>query len=224
MMKHNRFIDLFLRLAAIFFLLIAMLSVAPPHRVFAASRYYVKANGGNDLNSGLSWAQAFKTLHKALAVANAGDEIWVAKGIYRPNEGSGLLPNQWRYAYFYLKDGVSIYGGFAGNETSLLQRDISNNFTILSGDVDGNDLDSDGNGIADTTSDIVGDNAYHVVRSDGNASTAVLDGFIINGGLANDNSDPHNKGGGVYAYQSSATLRNLSFIANSAGLGGGWHV
>jgi hypothetical protein len=219
-MKHNRFIDLILRLATIFFLLGAMLSVVPPHRAFAASRYYVKANGGNDLSSGLSWGQAFKTLQKALAVANAGDEIWVAKGIYRPNEGSGLLPNLWRYASFYLKDGVSIYGGFAGNETSLAQRDISNNFTILSGDVDGDDL-SNSNGIVDTTSNIVGGNSYHVVRSDGNASTAVLDGFIINAGLANDNSDPHNKGGGVYAYQSSATLRNLSFIANSAGLGGG---
>lgn len=219
-MDHNRLFNLFLRLSAVFFLLGAMLSAVPQRCAWAASRYYVNGNGGNDLNSGLSWEQAFKNLQRALVFPNSGDEIWVAQAVYYPDNG-GAYPLDSRLATFSLKDGVSIYGGYAGNETSLSQRDIANHPTILSGDVDNNDVNGNGNFIAEQTSNIVGGNAYHVVTSSGNTSTAVLDGFIITAGLANDNSDPNNKGGGVYAYQSGATLRNLSFLGNYAGLGGG---
>ncbi len=220
-MKPNFISALVMRLAVIACLLIPLLVAAPGQTAQAAGmRYYVRSSGGSDSNSGLSWAQAFRTLQAALTVANSGDEVWVAKGTYYPDNG-GPYPLDSRLATFTLEDGVAIYGGFAGNETLLSQRNIEANPTILSGDVDNNDVNTDGNFIAETTSDITGSNAYHVVTTSGNASSAILDGFILTAGQANDSSDPNNKGGGVYAYQSSATLRNLKFSGNYAMLGGG---
>ncbi len=67
-------------------------------------------------------------------------------------------------------DGVAIYGGFAGTETELSERDWENNVTILSGEI----------GDPATTAD----NTIHVVVSIGQNGTAVLDGFTITKGNA----------------------------------------
>ncbi len=40
-------------------------------------------------NNGASWQDAFLCLQNALEVANAGDEIWVAKGVHRPTARIG---------------------------------------------------------------------------------------------------------------------------------------
>lgn len=220
-MNHNGCSRCWLRLLTLLSLLSAVCIAAPGQGVQAAgTRYYVRGNGGSDSNSGLSWAQAFKTLHTALTVANSGDEVWVATGVYFPDEGGAYPPGS-RIATFTLEDGVVIYGGFAGNEALLSQRDIAANPTILSGDVDNNDTNTDGNFIAETVNDIIGGNAYHVVTTSGNASTALLDGFIITAGKADTNADPNNKGGGLYAYQSSAALRQVKFWGNYAVIGAG---
>ncbi|MCX8063226.1 MAG: hypothetical protein N3D16_11650, partial [Anaerolineales bacterium] len=61
-MKHHPLFSYFLRLSMMFFLLITLVLAAPRQNAqAAATRYYVRANGGNDSNSGLSWTQAFKT-------------------------------------------------------------------------------------------------------------------------------------------------------------------
>jgi hypothetical protein len=198
--------------------LITLLAIAPKSDVKAGNRYYVKGNGGNDANNGASWAQAFRTVQKALTLANSGDEVWVARGVYYPDNG-GPYPLDSRNATFTLEDGVQIFGGFAGTEASLAQRDLNTNTTIFSGDVDNNDTNTDGNFVAENTSDIVGDNAYQVVTSSGNNGTAVLDGFIITAGLANQL--PGVQGGGLYIFQSSPTLRNLRLIGNYASTYGG---
>ena len=77
---------------------------------------YVKP-AGDDANDGLSWAAAKKTVQGALAVAQGGDEVWVAAGTYVEN--SSVPP------------GVALYGGFAGTETSADQRDWRTNVTTL---------------------------------------------------------------------------------------------
>ena len=44
------------------------------------------ASAGGD---GSSWATAHKYLQDALAIALSGDEIWVAEGVYKPDQGAG---------------------------------------------------------------------------------------------------------------------------------------
>ena len=78
--------------------------------------YYVRPTG-NDSNSGLAWNTAFATLQQALATATTGAQIWVAAGTYYPDEGPSQT-NDDRASTFSLKDGVAVYGGFAGTETS----------------------------------------------------------------------------------------------------------
>lgn len=203
------------------FFFMAVLAFTPQQGVQAAgNRYYVRGNGGNDSNNGASWNQAFKNLQRALSSASAGDEIWVAKGVYYPDNG-GIYPLDSRSANFTLPNAVKIFGGFAGTESSLSARNTAANPTILSGDVDNNDTNADGNFIAETTSAITGANAFHVVVTSGVNSATVLDGFTITAGQADVNTDPDRDGAGLYNQLGSPTLRNLTFQGNYAIVGGG---
>ncbi len=64
-----------------------------------------------------------------------------------------------------------------------------------------------------------GANSYHVVANNGNDLTAVLDGFVITAG----NSLFVNLGGGIYNWDASPTLANLTIIGNMAISGGGMY-
>lgn len=155
-----------------------------------------------------TWADACE-LQSALTLAQAGDEIWVAAGLYKPGTA--------RTDTFNLGSGVALYGGFVGYETSRAQRDWQHNVTVLSGDIDNNDL-TDPNGIVTTTAHIVGANAYHVVTIEGIVETARLDGFTITAGNANMHLYPYHAwlGGGMYNLDSNPTLANVTFSGNNA--------
>ncbi|GAP63451.1 hypothetical protein ARMA_1874 [Ardenticatena maritima] len=151
----------------------------------------------------------------------ACSEIWVAAGVYYPDEGAGQT-NDDRNSTFRLKSGVALYGGFAGTETARNQRDPAANITVLSGDIDKNDT-TDANGVVTDTANIQGNNAYHVVTGDGVDNTAVLDGFVVTGGKA-EGSNPNHLGGGMFNSNSSnPTLANLTFSGNLAVIGGGMY-
>src|SRR5574341_509497 len=193
-----------------------------------ATCLYVDADAvGN--NDGSSWFDAFTRLQDALAVSAAGQQIWVAEGVYYPDEGGGQTDNN-RAATFQLRDGVAIYGGFAGTETLLSQRDPAAHVTILSGDIGQDDLNADGNFIAEDTGDLVGSNSYHVVTGSGTDSSALLDGFTITAGQANATAPNdsggglyNSGGGGMYNYSSSPTLTDVTFSGNSVSNGGGMY-
>jgi len=151
-----------------------------------------------------SWGQAC-ALQTALGLARAGSEIWVAAGEYKP--GTNSLD---RTATFRLKNGVELYGGFAGTESAQHQRDWIANLTILNGDIN-NDGELSGN-------------AYHVVSASGLTKPVELDGFVITGGNADADPLVEIWGGGLYVQDSLLTIRNTIFRDNFARLGAGLFI
>ncbi len=202
------------RLLLVILLLIAHFSIAAqtPTAHAANQIWYVK-HDASGIENGTSWGTAFKDLQAALSAAQATDQIWVAQGIYYPTDSASD-----RTASFALKDGVALYGGFVGNESQLSQRDWVLNKTILSGDIDKNDLHE--SGVITSTTGIVGNNSYHVVTSTGLNASAVIDGFVITAGRANGSYPAHN-GGAISNNNSSPTITNVSFSGNAATEEGG---
>jgi predicted outer membrane repeat protein len=78
---------------------------------------YVDASAGGSADGG-SWSNAFTGLPQAMAAAIAGDQVWVKAATY----GS-----------FTQATGVAVYGGFAGGETDLSQRNWTNHVTAIDG-------------------------------------------------------------------------------------------
>lgn len=170
---------------------------------------YVNLAAGGD-GSGRSWENAFLTLQDAIAAAEDSGgiirQIWVAAGTYTPADPGGD-----REASFRLVDGVGIFGGFAGGETTLAARNLAANLTVLSGDLNGDD-DGAGGGLVE--------NAYHIVTADAVGATAVLDGFVILGGVA-DGAQQHGSGGGLWIENGGPTVRNCSILGCVAAVSGG---
>jgi parallel beta-helix repeat protein/predicted outer membrane repeat protein len=172
------------------------------------------ATGAND---GSSWADAYNFLQDALADANASAkpiDIRVAQGVYKPDQGAGITPGD-RTATFQLIRGVALKGGYTGfGEKDPNARDINLYETILSGDLNGNDVEV--NDPCDLENEPTrAENSYHVVIASETNETAVLDGFTITGGNANG-PRPNSLGGGIYSYSSSPTIMNCTISGNSS--------
>jgi len=183
-------------------------------------------------NTGTSWLDAFTNLQNALSVAAAYpdvEEIRVAQGTYRPAE-----PNSSRSATFQLINGLDVKGGYAGfGEPDPDARSVNAYKTILSGDLNGND-------IGDLNDPSRNDNCYSVVKGDHVNKTAVLDGFTVTAGNGDKGAGIYVSGslgpiisnciisgnrasiwgGGIYN-RASAEIANCILIGNSANLGGG---
>ena len=134
-------------------------------------------------NNGTSWADAYTDLTTALNEDCYADEIWVAKGVYKPSaypRGCTNCVSSRNYT-FHLRDKVKIYGGFVGNESNIAQRPTFNTTakTILSGDIDNNDTNTDGNNIAEIYTDIQGINVFHVVMGLSTTANTLIDGLLM---------------------------------------------
>jgi hypothetical protein len=106
-------------LALLVALLLCVGLVAQP----AMATVYRVTTSGTDAASGADWATNAITLQGALATAMSGDEIWVAAGIYKP----GAVQS----STFNIGPDLAVYGGFAGTETALSQRNWTTNVTVL---------------------------------------------------------------------------------------------
>jgi len=124
---------------------------------------YVDCDRWGGANTGMSWENAYRDLNDALARARhgCGSEIWVAAGTYRRPIQQG------ESATFELVSGIPVYGHFAGNETSINQRNLRNpnNETILTGLLDNYPT-----------------YAFNVVTASNVSAETILDGFAITEG------------------------------------------
>jgi predicted outer membrane repeat protein len=187
---------------------------------FATIRYVAVGGTG----TGTSWADASGDLQAMIDASAANDQVWVKVGTYKPSRyptgaattGSYAPTTSQQYG-FILKNEVKLYGSFAGTETSLSQRTaavIAGNPSILSGDLNGNDV-----GFTN-----MGDNAYTVLFSVKDNSSTLLDGFTISHGNASaalstglESSNLYAKhGGGMHLYSSDAIISNCIFVLNKA--------
>ncbi len=126
-----------------------------------------------------------------------------------------------RRAAFHLKNGVALYGGFAGTETSREERDWETHVTVLSGDIDDNDV-VDAHGVVTDTARIQGNNAYHVLIGSGVTGSALLDGFTVTAGAtATSGGCPDECGAGMLNEGGSPTISHLTFRGNLARTAGG---
>lgn len=175
--------------------------IYPPNRSFFVNQH---ASSGS-LQAGSSWTNAFYTLQEALNKATVGDYIWVAKGIYTPDKNT---------SFFIETNNIEIYGGFAGSEEFLCERDLSENPTYLSG----------GGRSVIVNSNVTG------IHWDG---FTILGGTTIQGGgIFNDkasvtianciirDNEAKEEGGGIYSIKSSPTLYNVVISGNNAKKGG----
>lgn len=165
-------------------------------------------------NNGSSWENAFIYLQDAIAVAQGGDEIRVAGGIYKPIKD--LLD---REATFDLKDGVSITGGYAGLKGMYPDFRHTKFFTtILSGDIDNNDDNVDPNKVG---------NSHHVVTCTGEGNAAVLEGVTVTGGYSNMTGGRRGHGyvfgagGGLYCQSACSPQLIDCIFTNNYAQGGG---
>ncbi len=177
---------------------------------------YVSKASGNDGNTGGSWGDAFANVSTALNEASSisvSVEIWVAEGVYYPDEGTGTTPDD-KGSSFVLENRVSIYGGFSGGESERTSRSPESHPVILSGDID----DNSESVFASPPNDE--GNAYHVVTAENVSSRTVLDGVTITGGYASGSGDDA-LGGGLLAKSGSPRLTNVRIIGNRASQHGG---
>lgn len=194
---------------------------------------YVKPGGTGD---GSSWDNASGDLQKMideLAAVDASGEVWVAKGEYRPI--TQIIEGVQYAASFRMRDGIDVYGGFAGGEISKAERkkgsmpwSYTNETVLLGADYENNTAAWANNQWNVTSS------SRHVVwfapmsGEEDFKSVTVLDGVTIKGGAANGGEGltdfATDKGGGVYMGL-NATLQNSIVTENtSKGNGGGVYV
>ncbi len=186
------------------FLPLATLAAFAMTAASARAQVYVDANLTTGLNDGTSWANAYRgTLGLQVALQNAlgGRTFWIARGTYLPS-ATGV-----RTASFVLDDGDELYGGFAGGETSLAQRDVAANPTILSGDLAGDDALG-----------AYADNSLHVVRycPGWEDSLFLLDGCTLLGGRA-DGVGADASGGALLVNCGVPSLANCTITGCTAG-------
>ncbi|AUC83473.1 choice-of-anchor Q domain-containing protein [Lacinutrix sp. Bg11-31] len=165
-----------------------------------------------DLNAtgtsiGKNWVNAFTTIQEALAVAQSGDKIWVAQGIYKPTAGS--RSNTFNFNI----DNLEVYGGFDGTETDISQRNHLINETILSGDINDNDTAL---GFSEANR---AENNYHVITINGN--DILVNGIAVSGGQANATSGNDGAGAGIFIASTAVNLVvDKCVFRNNVAIGG----
>jgi len=169
-----------------------------------ACTVYVNGPAAND-GDGATWAQSIDDVQSgvdeaAQRIQDYGYDfctVWVAKGTYRSN-------NDWAVVGFTQDQDprpnhVYLFGGFAGNEINLADRDFTANVTNLDGE----------------------QSKSHVIVVD-NVSDIRVDGFVIERGRATDGHSGTGTGGGLVAWTAKdLVVVNCELDNNQADVAGG---
>ena len=168
---------------------------------------------------GKNWSTAFRNLHDALRFGDPkATQIWMAKGNYYVDQGATFDDQKndspttdYLNPFLVSNRNLTIYGGFAGTETSLEDRDLTNadNATYL-----------DGNVYYKSTDDLPSNTDFGkwtqrfaerilVVHN----STLTLDGLVFQYVRAADHSSNSGAGDGgfIAANQSALKINNCLF-------------
>jgi predicted outer membrane repeat protein len=162
-----------------------------------ANVWYV-TNTSQGSADGTSWLNGSSSLQEIITNADVGDSIFVQEGKYYPSHYityntpfvSTLVSDSAqsiRDKTFLLKSGISLFGGFSGNEITLSQSNPSLYPTILSGDLLNNDAIT-GAGQTLELDDVV-DNVFHVVCVQDPTVMIHVQGLIIEGGNGDETTD-----------------------------------
>jgi len=162
---------------------------------------YVDINA-TGASTGESWTDAYTDLNAVVALASAGDTIFVAEGVY-PTSSLGLE---------IVANDLTLFGGFGGSGWTLATRDWRNHSSIIDGDVANDDVYP----MTAANLSTVNDNAANVLEI--TARYAEVDGFVIRGGRTNA---IYSKDHGFNS--SNITLRNCE-ITQSTGDNFAWGV
>jgi len=187
------------------------------------------ATSGGD---GRSWSTALSDLKDGLKIAACGAaltdiclswQVWAAEGSYYAYRGSG-------WDTFCMRSNVALYGGFAGNEAELAERDLAGHVTILDGR-EGPD----------------GEDRVMTVVTGYLADDIVLDGLTLQGGfstfeqtwgggcvfLQDASAEIYRcvfedcqavQGGAVSARDTTISITDSTFTGNVGAFGGGLHM
>jgi hypothetical protein len=166
-------------------------------------RWYVNDNIPFS-GDGQSWPAAFKTVQEAVDAAIRGEEIWVKASTYSLSAPI-LLQN---------KRGLSVFGGFAGDETERNQRNWHVYPTTLDGQGSVPCLLVGGTGVT-----FDGFIITHCHGDMGGGALVAGSTTFANNEFINNTAD---LGGAVYNYGAGArvTFENCAFFGNSATQGG----
>jgi hypothetical protein len=185
-------------------LVLALLAALTATSAQAQRIFYVTTTGtaapasANTPQASPSWANSTTDLQGAINAATTGDQVWVAAGLYKPTTFTGSAS---RNISFAMKNDVAIYGGFVGNETSLSQRlDVNPVICVPSSSTLSGEI---GNG----------NNSLHVISNTLVGSSAVLDGFVVTGGIPSLNAS----GSGIYNNGGGPTIRHCQFTRFGSG-------
>lgn len=185
------------------------------YQAIPASRIRYVKPGGSDMNSGDSWKAAYRTIQHAIdalaATPGMPGEVWVAAGTYEPTTYLEDNPNY--PASFRMSDGISVYGGFEGKETSKANREIKAggmpwdfaNVTILqgqsySGEINWNSTDNRWS-LNSASTHVVWFAPLLNENKRGFDNVTILDGVTVRGGQATTSqADYYNgdRGAGIY--------------------------
>ena len=178
------------------------------------------AADGDATKDGSSWSTA-TTLNHALSLADAyaGTAIlWLQAGTY--NVGSSIHP-----------DKMEIYGGFAGTEQTVNERDWSKHLTIIDG---GGQVSPFRNSNLDASVSTVLDglivqNGINQAGANGNGNgggAIFTNGAVVRNCIFRNNRTQNNKNGAaIHCHLGQVRIENCLFVNNtSAGNGGGVQV